>query len=176
MSGKTAPIRRTTTKSRSCTAKRSPPIISAAMGIRANLDFYAAMADRLRTLLGTRYGRFSSLLLLGLRSKAQDGRPWAIRFAPVCFWPTFAQCRFRPGRRWVHVVPFQCQQGHAWAYGDAEMRAPAPLFCPTCGLRLYTESQLATMTVPIQPSCPIRPIRPLATQMYGESTVNPPTA
>jgi len=50
---------------------------------------------------------------------------------------------------------FQCQQGHAWAYGDAEIAsAGKPLFCPTCGLRLYTESQLATMTAPVQPSLP----------------------
>jgi serine/threonine protein kinase len=52
---------------------------------------------------------------------------------------------------------YQCQQGHAWAYGDAEIaRVGTPLFCPTCGLRLYTESQLATMTVtvPIQPLLP----------------------
>ena len=45
---------------------------------------------------------------------------------------------------------YLCLQGHLWAYEDKAIARPdKALFCPTCGLRLYTESQAPT--IPVQP-------------------------
>ena len=41
---------------------------------------------------------------------------------------------------------YLCLQGHLWVYEDRAVR-PA-LFCPTCGLRLYSENQTPTSPVP----------------------------
>jgi serine/threonine protein kinase len=45
---------------------------------------------------------------------------------------------------------YVCLQGHLWAHQDREALSPEKaLFCPTCGLRLYAESQAPT--IPVQP-------------------------
>ena len=53
---------------------------------------------------------------------------------------------------------YLCLQGHLWAYEDQNTtRPPDAMFCPTCGLRLYTEKQAATIPIRSQSYFPIDP-------------------
>ncbi|HZZ81780.1 MAG TPA: protein kinase [Gemmataceae bacterium] len=53
---------------------------------------------------------------------------------------------------------FLCLQGHLWSYPeDAGERPDKAIFCPTCGLRLYTEAQAASIPVRSQHFFPSPP-------------------
>lgn len=53
---------------------------------------------------------------------------------------------------------YLCLQGHLWAYEDQTRTRPADaMFCPTCGLRLYTEKQASSIPVRSQNYFPSDP-------------------
>lgn len=59
---------------------------------------------------------------------------------------------------------YLCLQGHLWAYEDpTRVRSPEDLLCPTCGLRLYSESQASSIPVRSQHFFPSDPTPPLST-------------
>ena len=64
---------------------------------------------------------------------------------------------------------YQCLQGHAWVYDDPEPElAGRAMFCPTCGLRLFSDSQ--TPTVPTSPQEILQDGPPSASFYSGEPT------
>ncbi len=53
---------------------------------------------------------------------------------------------------------YLCLQGHLWAHRDREAAHPEKaLFCPTCGLRLYAESQAPSIPARAQQFFPAEP-------------------
>jgi len=53
---------------------------------------------------------------------------------------------------------YLCLQGHMWTYDDpARTRPIDEMFCPTCGLRLYAESQASTIPIRSQQIFPPDP-------------------